>query len=157
MYDELYADSVYRQMIGVFSRVPFYLKDINIEWWIDKYMTSDWRKKVENGHPYYICKSGLEVAYELIPDRKTYPRGNKLLDIERDEYTLYWMALIYNYLCREYCIRCAALIRLIPFNKLLNMFYPNHERSLKTFTDILYEEFIKGNLKDEDIIPKEII
>lgn len=45
MYDELYADSVYRQMIGVFSRVPFYLKDINIEWWIDKYMTSDWRKK----------------------------------------------------------------------------------------------------------------
>lgn len=157
MYDEIYADSVKGQLISVFSRVPLFMKDIDIEWWVTLYMKSKWRQMVEDGHPYYICKYGLEVAYALIPDRKTYKKGNKDLDIERDEYTLYWMAIVYNYLCHNYHIRCRRLIELIPFRTLLNMFYPNHERSLKTFTDILYNEFLKDNIREIDLIAKETL
>ena len=101
-------------------------------------MKSTHRKKVEQGHPYWIGKIGAVVVRDLLEnvdypssDKEKYYYGNKL----------YWIGKVYNYLSYKYDIPCSKLIDLITVDDMLKEYVTMHETGLEHTAEHLYEVF----------------
>ena len=63
-YDEVYFTDIEKQIISAFQDGSSLLPSIDIPWMIKCFMKSTHRKKVEQGHPYWIGRIYNYVSYK---------------------------------------------------------------------------------------------
>ncbi|AWK50018.1 hypothetical protein DIC82_02435 [Clostridium beijerinckii] len=144
-YDEVYFTDIEKQIISAFQDGSSLLPSIDIPWMIKCFMKSTHRKKVEQGHPYWIGKIGAVVIRDLLEnvdyqksDKDKYYYGNKL----------YWIGKVYNYVSYKYDIPCSKLIDLITVDDMLKQYVTMHETGLEHTAEHLYEVFIQDKIRE---------
>lgn len=129
-----YCDKYIREIYGV---------EINKLKYLNAFMNSIFRKEMEGGHPKFLSQAAREsvedfIEYEYDNNPKEFI-GNSDREFKYNQ--LYWVGWMYAYIHFREKLSSKEIIKIIPIEEMLDLYYLGHEMSKEVFYEKVKQRF----------------
>lgn len=113
-------------------------KGIDLEWFIETFMTGLTRSQLDEAHPKLINEAAEDlfdhfIFFDLGEDKSKIRRRDRSYNFSENE--LYWIGWMYAYIQYEADMSSKRVYEAIPFRKMLSLYKLGHEMSKEAFFD----------------------
>lgn len=121
-------------------------KDIDKKEFIKEFMNSKCRHEMEIGHPTLLSQSAYDTVEDFVKvdmnsDINKFIRNDKGDDKDFYSNQLYWVGWMYAYIHYEKDILSKDLIKIIPVEEMISLYYLGHEMDKTVVLDKLEDKF----------------
>lgn len=140
MIDRNFYGTLEDLFCDMFDKSREQIEDVDMEWFIDYFMTSDYIDRIDREDVRIITMTSRKLFELIKKDLKEYPKSDK------DQYSyygdeIYWCAMQYVNLYFESNKPLRYIYSKINIQTMLRNFYHGHQRSFQNCSQLLIKDF----------------